>query len=289
MIIGRLGVRPEAMRLRKFKVAAACLNSKMANSAENLKRLETTCRNAASKGAQIIVFPECWLTGSLSNSTRAEDHKAALSLSSPVMGHLKQIARELDLTIICGLVEANPSGKPFNSCVIINADGLLATYHKNVLPNEAEKSFFEAGVTQPSFYSEGVRFSTAICADIDYESMFATAAQQGSQIVIAMIGGSGGPTGLHNAEHHRERAEFHLDLWRKYFLENARKYHLWIVAVDQFGRSGDNWYASLAIVVSPEGKIVAQQIGKEGVLIHELTFDNGTEPGVSEKVLPVGR
>ncbi len=270
----RLAKQTQTILTEKLKVAASCLNSKLADPAGNLKRLESACRVAARKGVQIILFPECWLTGSLSNSRRAEDINAALTLSSPVIEHLKQISRELKITILCGFVEANPSGKPFNSSLIINHGGLLETYHKNVLPNEAEKSFFEKGVTQPSFYSEGVRFSTAICADIDYESMFATAAQQGSQIVFAMIGGSGGPVELHTAEHHRERAEFHLDLWRKYFLANARKYNLWIVAVDQFGQSGDNWYASLAIVVSPEGKIVAQRIGREGLLIHELTFKN---------------
>jgi predicted amidohydrolase len=260
-------------RTEKLKIAACCLNSRMGRPSENLKQLQTVCHVAAGNGVQIIVFPECWLTGSLSNSECPEDQNGALKLSSPVIQQLVQIAADLKLTILCGLVLANPPHKPFNSSVIINSEGLLGTYHKNVLPNKLEKSFFKAGVKKPAFNAAGVRFSAAICADIDYETTFETAARQGSQIVFAMVGGSGGPKRLHNAKHHRKRAEFHLNLWRRYLLENARKYKLWIVAVDQFGRSGNNWYASLAIVVSPDGDIVAQQIGEEGVLVYELTLD----------------
>lgn len=100
----------------RLKVAAACLNSSLGDTAANLRKLEVACAQAAGRQVTLILFPECWLTGSLSNSKAANAAKAAIQVPGPLVsprgetvarqiGKEGLLTHELDLTLSPGMTD----------------------------------------------------------------------------------------------------------------------------------------------------------------------------------------
>ena len=105
------------------------------NPKANIQRATTLVREAAlSHGAEVVVLPECTLTGysqpTDEGSSVDETRAITETIPGPSTEHFAKLANELNIYIIWGLHEKR-GDKYYNSATLLSPDGkLLGTYRK---------------------------------------------------------------------------------------------------------------------------------------------------------------
>jgi predicted amidohydrolase len=106
--------------------------------AANLDRIAALAREAKSRdGAELVVFPELAITGLTDPAASAQP------IPGPVTDRFRDLAEELDLTLVCGLAERSGDAV-YNSACLVAPDGTVMVYRKIHL-TAAERSWATAG------------------------------------------------------------------------------------------------------------------------------------------------
>jgi predicted amidohydrolase len=132
--------------------------------AASLERAVECVGDAAAAGADLLVFPETWLTGYPAwvfgmagwQDPAAREWHARLLAASPVLGApddltdglgpLRQASREKGITVVIGLNErAATGGTIFNSLATIGPDGTLLNLHRKLVPTHTERIVWGPG------------------------------------------------------------------------------------------------------------------------------------------------
>ena len=99
-----------------------------ANMGHNAELMSGQAREAVSRGARLIVFPELCLSGYLPAD---EMRGVAVAVDSPEIRGLQETARRVSISICFGFAERTSSGLLHNSAGFVDASGaLLAVYRK---------------------------------------------------------------------------------------------------------------------------------------------------------------
>lgn len=118
---GLYGLSPRAAGKRS-KVAVGQF-APVPDSASNLRSMAEQAVAAHAQGAELVVFPELSLSGPYI------DDSSALRLDGPEVQALLNLAIELRLHIVAGLVQAEGAAL-FNSAVVVGPEGIVGVYHK---------------------------------------------------------------------------------------------------------------------------------------------------------------
>ena len=127
----------------KIKVAAVQTEPKLMKTEENLQTILHATREAAANHADLIVFPECSLTGYIFSS-RQEALPFAETIPGPSTEKLVSLCQELRVYVIFGLLEGE-NEKLFNTAVFLGPQGLIGKYRKNHLPFLGIDRFVDIG------------------------------------------------------------------------------------------------------------------------------------------------
>ena len=255
-------------------VAAVAMHSEMGDPVANLVRIEEWVDKAHEAGATFAVFPEECITGSLNKTDLSGDEierivTDAVRLSRP---RLESLAARYRMTLVVGTIDKRGE-KYGNAALIVGPDGYIATFYKLWLPNENESEFFEVGDELLVVGSQGWKFSIGICADMNRGEYFRSAADNGAELMLMPIAGSGyadlvGPRGGQSRQARKHRS-LHLKIMRKHASANG----LYVSYANQAGRSGDNWFPGLAITVYPDGSMAGEHLPTEGMVVVEVAKD----------------
>ena len=129
------------------------------NTGSNIATAERLVREAAARGAQIILLPELFETPYFCIEQDARHLKLAHSVEeNRAVRHFREVARELGVVLPISFFErAGPAY--FNSVALIDADGAnLGVYRKSHIPNGPgyqEKSYFSPGDTGFKVFDSG--------------------------------------------------------------------------------------------------------------------------------------
>jgi len=228
---------------------------------ENLVATRDTYVAASARGADIVLFPEMSLTGYIDPTRRPE---AVLSLDSPAVASLVQMTRDRSAMLLAGIVEANPTGKPFITQLAVEGGALRGVYRK-VSIEEEEIAWFSPGHEFPLFSHRGLTFGVALCADVAHRDVFAAYAQQGaSAVLLAAAPGLYGDQAMRNW-----RSGY--DWWRGVCTEGpgewSRELGLVIAIATQAGRTSDEDFPGGGYLFGPDGRCLAETSDwGEGVL-----------------------
>src|SRR5690606_35480738 len=124
-------------------------------------------REAAARGAEIVVTTECFLDGYAirDKSISDEDWKALCERlpDGEYVGRLRRLASELRIHLIAGFVECD-GDRTYNTAVLIDPDGrLVGRYRKHDLEHELWRN--TPGDAFPVFETRYGRIGLIICAD----------------------------------------------------------------------------------------------------------------------------
>lgn len=150
--------------MSRWKIAAVQMDVAFADKAKNLEMIRARLREAADNGAQLVIFPECALTGYC-----FESKEEAWPRAEPIPGpSTETIARDcvkLGVGAVVGMLEA-ADGHLFNACALIRPAGICPPYRKIHLPFLGVDRFTTPG-DQPFAVHDigGLRIGMNICYD----------------------------------------------------------------------------------------------------------------------------
>lgn len=161
----------------KIRIAVVQFKIKHPDREDNLKRIETFIKRAAKQRAQIVVFPEDCVTGSIFGDLSRLDTTYATREA------FQKLARKYQVDIVTGsCMEGTPDGN-FNTSYYVDAQGdVLGTYRKNHL-YPSENSFLKPGTEAPAFETVYGKAAIVICWDMLFSEIFQRLKDQGVQII----------------------------------------------------------------------------------------------------------
>lgn len=161
----------------KIRIAIIQFKITHLDRAKNFQRIEGFVKKAAKKKAQVVVFPEDCVTGSIFGDVTKLDASHANRETFCVL------ARKYEIDIVTGSsMEKNSDGN-FNTGYYINAKGeVLGTYRKNHL-YPSEYSFLNPGTEVPIFKTAYGKAGIVICWDMLFPEIFERMKCQGVEII----------------------------------------------------------------------------------------------------------
>jgi predicted amidohydrolase len=220
----------------------------------NLEDLRQAAIAAHSDGAQLVVFPEYsqYFTPQLD----ATWVQAAEPLDGPFATGIAQLAAELRVFIVAGVLEAVDGGGRFsNTLVAFDPSGArVATYRKLHLYDAfgaRESDFAAAGPIEPpqTFEVGGIRVAMQTCYDLRFPEVTRRLVDAGAELVLVPAEWVPGPL---KVEH-----------WRTLLAARAIENTVYIAAADQAVPNG----VGTSMVIDPAGVVLATLGDDPGILV----------------------
>ncbi|NDD97784.1 MAG: N-carbamoylputrescine amidase, partial [Actinobacteria bacterium] len=157
--------------------------------AANVATATRLVREAAKRGARLILVPELFEDRYFCEDQRAEHLSKARPLAGhPTVEHFAALARELNVVLPVSFYERS-GNELFNSCAIVDADGsILGVYRKSHIPDGpgySEKYYFRPGDTGFRVWDTAVgRIGVGICWDQWFPEVARAFALAGAEVIL---------------------------------------------------------------------------------------------------------
>ena len=139
--------------------------------------------DAAENDAELIIFPECALTGYCLSSLE-EARTVSEPISGPSIQRIRSACRELKTHVIFGFLESD-DGKIYNSLVFLGPEGLIGRYRKIHLPYLGVDRFISLGNEPFRVYDSKVgKIGMNICYDISFPESSRILALEGAELIV---------------------------------------------------------------------------------------------------------
>lgn len=171
---------------RTLRVAAVQMESAPGDKATNFETMERLLARAVEGGAELVVFPECCVSGYWFMRHLTPDRLAALAEpipDGPSTRRLVDLARRHGVTVGAGWVETGSEGTFHNSYVVALPDG---TFHRHRKLHAFEHERMRGGNEFTVFdLPGGLKAGVLICYDCNLVENVRLTALRGAQVLIA--------------------------------------------------------------------------------------------------------
>jgi len=235
--------------------------------AQNIANVADLVREAAGKGAQVVLPPELF-EGPYFCRVENEDEftTARATAEHPSVLAMQKLAAELNIWIPTSYFELDGQHY-YNSLAMINPDGaVVGVYRKSHIPDGPgyeEKFYFRPGNSGFKVWpGAGTTLGVGICWDQWYPEVARSMMLMGAQILFY-------PTAIGTEPHDPD-----LDtsrLWRRAMIGHAVSNVVPIVAANRIGTEGGQRFYGHSFICDERGDILAEFGAEEtGVLVAEL-------------------
>src|SRR6188472_3389576 len=170
-------------RMQTVRVALAQIAPALGQFDANLARHHELIREARSKGADLVVFPELGLTGYQLQDLAAE---VSIRLDDPRLADLAAATK--DLSVIVSFVEESADHRLFIAAALLEDGQICHVHRKLFLPTYGlfdERRFFAPGDILRAVPSRlGIGMGIAICEDFWHLTVPQILALDGAQILV---------------------------------------------------------------------------------------------------------
>jgi predicted amidohydrolase len=239
-------------------VLATAQFSAVADIDTNLKTIGKLSRDAASRGARVIVFPEAAMYKQYAEPTAPPVQDVAQETDGPFATALVELATELGAVLVVGM--ATPGGVKAHNVVVVAEPGrgITAVYDKihlfdSAVGKESDR-YHPATLTEDlsalvTFTVDGLTFGLSNCYDLRFPEMYRALVDRGAEVLLVPAAWVNGPGKAMQWE----------VLLRARAIENTA----YVVGAGQSPPMG----AGYSLVVDPYGVGVAAATEAEGVSI----------------------
>jgi predicted amidohydrolase len=223
---------------------------------DNRARCLASLEEAAAAGCDLVVFPECALTGYMLDS--AED---ALRCAEPVPGPsteaLARACARTGIHCVIGVLEAE-AGDLHNTAVLLGPEGLIGRYRKSHIACIGVDRFTVPGREAYEVFDTPIgRIGMEVCYDWRFPEISRVLALQGAEIIAH-------PT--NSPVQAREVAEF---MTRARAAENA----VFFITANRCGDEGGTSFFGWSQIVDPNGRRIAEAGSDEALVIADLDLE----------------
>lgn len=177
--------------MSQFRIAAYQMN--VGNDVEaNFVKIGEAIKQAASSDAQIVVFPECALSGYPPIHYPDVNSIDTVRISQ-LNNDICRLARDAAIWVVLGTITVGREGL-LNSALVISSDGKLVGRYDKLHLMPQDKQFFVPGEGVPIFRADDIVFGVQICYDARFPEAFRYLREQGAQLIVIISNACGGET-----------------------------------------------------------------------------------------------
>jgi predicted amidohydrolase len=243
-----------------MKIALVQIDPKRGNREANRAAILTRLEEAAAAGAQLVIFPECALSGYVYESAE-EAVPASETVPGETSEQLLEACRRLGVYAVVGLLERE--GKTlYNAAFIAGPEGLIANYRKTHLPVLGIDRYVGRGDCLPVYDLPFGRIGLLICYDLRFPEAARTLTLKGADIIIVP---TNWPEGAESSPE---------------FLSRARAWEnrVFVAACNRVGVEEGVRFIGRSQVVTPGGVIQTEADGSsETILYAEIEPEQARE------------
>ena len=233
-----------------LRIAAVQMDPVRGENQRNTERVLTYLAEAAGAGAQLVLFPECAISGYVFDSL-----EAALPFGEGVPGPAStaicEACQRLDVYAVVGLLE-RVGDALYNAALIAGPEGLIGVYRKCHLPILGVDRFTTPGEELPIFDLPFGRVGILICYDLRFPEAPRSLALRGIDLLLI-------PTNW------PEGAESSPD-----FLTRARAWEnrIFVAACDRVGMECGARFIGRSQIIDVGGKVLLEADADSKVILY---------------------
>jgi N-carbamoylputrescine amidase len=241
--------------------------STQADPERNVERAVEGVREAAARGAGLVVLQELFRSRYFAQSEDARAFDLAEPIPGPTSERFAKLARELGVVLVVPLFERRAAGLFHNSAAVLDADGRLAqVYRKMHVPDDPlfhEKYYFAPGDTPVAAVATAAgRIGVLICWDQWFPEAARLAALDGAELLV--YPSAIGWIESEGAEEHAAQLDSWVTVQRAHAIANG----VYVAAVNRVGREDDLDFWGSSFVCDPQGRLLASAArDREEVLV----------------------
>ncbi len=167
----------------RFLLAGVQLEPVFGDIPANIARTSYWIREAAARGARLVVLPEAATAGYVFADRAEAAHHAQPVPDGPTCTAWARLAAELGVWIVGGVTERD-GDRIFNAAVLLGPTGHVGTFRKAHLWNDEKEIYDRNGDGFPVFDTPLGRIGIGICYDAWFPETFRSAALQGADLVV---------------------------------------------------------------------------------------------------------
>lgn len=219
------------------------LNTHVGDFTYNSKKISAAINQAQHRhSADVLIFSELALCG-----YPPEDLLLRADFLQQVQVTLAYICTQVqDVHVIIGHPQQTSQGL-YNAASILHQGKIIATYHKQLLPNNSvfdEQRYFTAGQASCVLTIKNIRCGILICEDIWFPGPAAAAARQGAELLIS----------LNASPFCRDKAQQRLQVLQ----QRTAEIGLPIVYVNSVGGQDELVFDGGSLALQSDGRLAAQ-------------------------------
>ena len=227
------------------------------DAAENRAALDAVSADL-DPGTGLVLLPEAFMRDFGAPDTDLAS--TAEPLDGPFVQRLTAVAADRSTTVVAGMFEVSDDpARPWNTLVVVNRDGLRASYRKIHLYDSfgyKESDRLVAGTVEPVLVDvDGFRVGLMTCYDLRFPELARELVRRGAELLVLPAAWVAGPGKLHH--------------WRTLVTARAIENTAYVAAVGQPGPR----YTGHSLVVGPAGELVAELGDGDHVLVASVDHD----------------
>lgn len=237
-----------------MKLQIACLQAagQPGNVEANVDGLDRAAKAAASRGADLLITPELYITG-------YDIGDQILDLSKRQLADMvAAVAAKWDIALIVGLPESD-QGKLYNSAIFFDNSGLVRGVHRKThLFGMLDRKYFAPGSEAVTLVEyKGVSIAMMICYDAEFPENVRMAALSGAHLIAV-------PTA--------QMVPF--DFVAEHVVRvRAWENQVYFAYVNHDGSEADTVYVGKSSIVAPSGDVVSKVEYGDGLIFGTVDTD----------------
>lgn len=235
----------------RLRAAAVQMDVRLGEVQANLRRVLELLEEAVAGGAQLVVFPECALSGYCFESLEEARAAAIPAGGSEPLRRFADRCTDLGVVGVLGFIEAGAGC--CNSAVVAGAaPGAMFVYRKTHLPVLGFDRFATPGDALEVARTPWGRMGVLICYDIRFPEAVRVLALQGADVIALP---TNWPVGAESSPD---------------FLTRARAWEnrVFVVAANRVGVERGRRFIGRSQIVSPSGEVLCEAGPDEEAILH---------------------
>jgi len=238
--------------MTQMRVALAQLRPVLGDKPANLATAARVIADASAARADLLVFPELFLTGYF---TREHTREIAEHVDGSTLKILAAHARAHRIAVVIGFPEADRARDTvYNAVCLISATGEFEACYRKIHLYGAEHRYFSAGSEHVVVTIAGCRVGLMICFDIEFPESARITALQGAQILLVSS------ANMSPFESYQEA----------YLKARALENHAFVVLTNRVGTEENVQFFGGSGICDPLGRVVCRAGADETLLVGDL-------------------
>ena len=217
----------------------------------NLSRVIDTIEETGKQGADLVVMPECMLSGYAYDSREAGMDQA-ITLDSEHFASIAAATAKHDLHVTLGFLERD-GDKLYNASALVGPGGMVGHYRKIHLPHLGIDRFVDRGdIPYQTLKAGDTHVGLAICYDSSFPEPMRVLALAGADVIAL---GTNWPVGAaHTAD----------------VVPPARSMenHLFFVAANRVGFENGFGFCGCSSICGPDGAVLAKSSDDQETILY---------------------